>query len=44
MLEKINLSKKMDKREFKETMNVLTARLGMLQRECRELGDRKSVV
>ena len=38
MLEKINLSKKMDKREFKETMNVLTARLGMLQRECRELG------
>lgn len=37
MLEKIDLSKKLGKKEFKEIMEVETLRLGRLQRECREL-------
>lgn len=37
MLEKIDLSKKMGKKEFKEKMEVLSLRMGELQRECKEL-------
>lgn len=38
MLEKIDLTKKMDKKEYKENMDVLSVKLGMLQRECKNLG------
>ena len=38
MLEKINLSKKMGKKEFKELMEQLGPQLGRLQRECKEKG------
>ncbi len=38
MLEKIDLTKKMDKKDFKKHMEVLDVRLGMLQRECKNLG------
>ena len=38
MLEKIDLSKKMGKKEYSQQMDVLGIRLGELQRECRELG------
>lgn len=37
MLEKIDLSKKMGKKEFKTVMDAETVRLGMLQRECKDL-------
>ena len=37
MLEKIDLTKKMGKKEFKQTMEELSAKLGTLQRECRNL-------
>ena len=37
MLEQIDLSKKMSKKEFKERMAVLEPELGRLQRECKEL-------
>ena len=36
MLEKVDLTKKMDKEEYKEKMEVLAAKLGKLQRECKE--------
>lgn len=36
MLEKVDLTKKMDKKEYKERMPELEAKLGRLQRECRE--------
>ena len=38
MLEKIDLTKKMDKKEFKKNMEVLDVKLGILQRECKNLG------
>lgn len=38
MLEKIDLSKKLDKKESKKQMDMLGARLGELQRECKSLG------
>lgn len=38
MLEKLDLTKKMDKEEYKEKMEVLEVRIGKLQRECKELG------
>lgn len=37
MLEKIDLTKKMGKDEFKERMEVLSVQLAALQRECRSL-------
>jgi len=37
MLEKVDLTKKMGKEEFKEKIEVLGAKLGKLQRECKEL-------
>ena len=37
MLEKIDLSKKLEKKEFKEIMDAEAIRLGKLQRECKEL-------
>lgn len=37
MLEKLDLTKKLGKAEYKEKMELLEARLGKLQRECREL-------
>lgn len=37
MLEKIDLSKKMEKKEFKEAIEAESLRLGKLQRECKEL-------
>ncbi len=37
MLEKIDLTKKMDKVEYKKRMPQLEAQLGRLQRECKEL-------
>lgn len=37
MLEKIDLSKKMGKKEYRQQMDVLGARLGELQRECKAL-------
>lgn len=37
MLEKIDLTKKIDKAAYKERMEELTAQLGRLQRECKEL-------
>ena len=37
MLEKIDLTKKMGKKEFKQRMDVLTVKLGILQRQCRDL-------
>lgn len=38
MLEKIDLTKKMGKKEFKEMMEGLTGELSQLQRDCRNLG------
>ncbi len=38
MLEKIDLTKKMEKAEYKAKMEVLKPQLGKLQRQCRELG------
>ena len=38
MLEKVDLTKKMSKEEYKEKMPQLEARLGRLQRECKALG------
>lgn len=38
MLEKIDLNKKMGKKEYKEYMEPLQERLGYLQRQCKELG------
>ena len=37
MLEKVDLSKKMSKEEYKERMPVLESRLGELQKKCKEL-------
>lgn len=37
MLEKIDLSKKMGKKEYRQIMDTLAPRLGALQRECRDL-------
>lgn len=37
MLEKVDLTKKMDKEEYKEKMAALEMQLGKLQRECKEL-------
>ena len=37
MLEKIDLSKEMSKKEFKQKIEELTAKLGGLQRECKSL-------
>lgn len=38
MLEKLDLSKKMEKKEYKERMEQLIPSVGRLQRECRKLG------
>jgi len=38
MLEKLDLTKTLDKTEYKEKMAVLEAKLGKLQRRCKELG------
>lgn len=38
MLEKLDLTKTMSKEEYKEKMPVLEAKLGKLQRECKEQG------
>ena len=38
MLEKVDLSKKLSKEEYKEKMPQLEAQLGRLQRECKSLG------
>lgn len=38
MLEKLDLTKKMGKEEYKDRMEVLEAKIGKLQRECKELG------
>lgn len=38
MLEKVDLTKKLSKEEYKEKMPHLEARLGLLQRQCKELG------
>lgn len=38
MLEKVDLSKKLSKEEYKQKMPQLEARLGRLQRECKALG------
>ena len=38
MLEKVDLTKKISKEEYKERMPQLEARLGRLQRECKALG------
>lgn len=38
MLEKINLDKKMGKKEFKEQMEELQPKLSYLQRACKEIG------
>lgn len=38
MLEKVDLTKKLSKEEYKEKMPQLEARLGRLQRECKALG------
>ncbi len=38
MLEKLDLTKKMDKAEYKKKMEKLEPKLGKLQRECREQG------
>ena len=37
MLEKVDLSKKLSKEEYKQKMPQLEARLGRLQRECKAL-------
>ena len=37
MLDKIDLEKKLGKNEFKEIMDKLTVKLGILQRECKDL-------
>ena len=36
MLEKVDLTKKMSKEEYKEKMETLELELGHLQRECKE--------
>ena len=38
MLEKLDLTKKLEKEEYKKKMEVLEARLGELQRTCRAMG------
>ena len=38
MLEKLDLTKKLDKKEYKERMEKLVPKLGKLQRACKELG------
>lgn len=38
MLEKVDLTKKLSKEEYKEKMPQLEAKLGRLQRECKSLG------
>lgn len=38
MLEKLDLTKKLEKDEYKEKMFKLTPKIGKLQRECKELG------
>lgn len=38
MLEKVDLTKKISKEEYKEKMPQLEARLGRLQRECKSMG------
>ena len=38
MLEKVDLTKKLSKEEYKEKMEHLEVRLGQLQRRCKELG------
>ena len=38
MLEKLDLTKKLEKDEYKEKMFKLTPEIGKLQRECKELG------
>ena len=38
MLEKLDLTKKLDKKEYKERMEKLAPKLGKLQRVCKELG------
>lgn len=38
MLEKLDLTKKLDKKEYKERMEKLAPKLGKLQRACKELG------
>lgn len=38
MLEKLDLTKRLDKAEYKKKMEKLEPKLGKLQRECRELG------
>ena len=37
MLEKVDLSKKLSKEEYKEKMSHLETRIGQLQRECKAL-------
>ena len=37
MLEKVDLTKKISKDEYKEKMPVLEAKIGRLQRECKAL-------
>lgn len=38
MLEKLDLTKKLDKKEYKERMEKLAPKLGKLQQACKELG------
>ena len=38
MLEKLDLTKRLEKEEYKKKMEVLEPRLGELQRKCREMG------
>ena len=38
MLEKLDLTKKLEKDEYKEKMLKLTPEIGKLQRECKDLG------
>jgi polyphosphate kinase 2 (PPK2 family) len=38
MLEKLDLSKKIDKKTYKDTMKEQSERLGLLQRECKDAG------
>lgn len=37
MLEKVDLSKKLSKEEYKEKMSQLENKIGQLQRECKAL-------
>ena len=38
MLEQIDLTRKMDKEEYRRKMDEMTPHLARLQRECKELG------